>query len=318
MARGDSSLTRVAKAASTEQVDVDQPEAERHREHQHEHPAHAPVAQPEGDRERALAAQRGQQPQELGDGADHDRHRVDRDPVVLGHERHGDDQPEDDHDVPEHRHERRGAELPVRLEHRRHEAREAQQHDDREHDLGQLDGLVDQVLGQPRGEDRHDPGRGDDGDQRHQAEAHGDEADQPADQALRLLVAPLLLELGEHRHERRRHGGVGHQAAQQVRHLERDHEGVDRAPGPEEGRGQDLAGQPRDAADARPDGEDRRRAPEPARGGAAAPARAPGGRRAGHGWPLSRPVATIRRRPTDGGPPAWRTSSSRRSETGAR
>ena len=94
-----------------------------------------------------LPRSEGSSHRQLGDGADHDRHRVDRDPVVLGHERRRDDQADDDHDVPEHRHERRGAELAVRLQHRRHEAGEAQQHDDREHDLRQLDGLVDQLVG---------------------------------------------------------------------------------------------------------------------------------------------------------------------------
>ena len=36
----------------------------------------------------------------------------------------------------------------MRLEHRRHQAGEAQQDDDREHDLRELDGLVDQLVGE--------------------------------------------------------------------------------------------------------------------------------------------------------------------------
>src|SRR5262249_41148826 len=74
----------------------------------------------------------------------------------------------------------------------------------------------------------------------------------------RLLPAAPLEQFGEHRHERRREGGVGEQVADQVRDLEGDRERRDRPLRPEEARRDDFAPEPEHPGESGAEGEDRR------------------------------------------------------------
>jgi len=61
----------------------------------------------------------------------------------------------------------------------------------------------------------------------------------------------LADQFGEDRDEGRLQGGVGEEGADQVRDLEGDREGRERADGGEVARGDDLADEPRDPREAR-------------------------------------------------------------------
>ena len=115
-------------------VEVDQPEADRDRHHQDERPADRGVAPVDHDVQPiVLATQPWQRQQQLDEGRDDDRDRVD---VELRARRvrlrDADHEPDDDHRVPEDRREGGDRELVVTVEDPDHDPGQPEQDDDRE------------------------------------------------------------------------------------------------------------------------------------------------------------------------------------------
>ena len=126
-----------------QRVEVDQAEAERHRQHQHQHGADARVAPVERDVEvEADALEHRQAHRELRDGAEDDRDRVRVDLVGAMEQRLERDQPHDDHEVPDHRRDRRDREVVVGVEDPDDEPVEPEQQHDREQDAAEADGQL--------------------------------------------------------------------------------------------------------------------------------------------------------------------------------
>ena len=235
------------------EVEVDDPEPDRHRQHQHEDVADPRVVPAERDAQvEADPAQHREAHPELHRGPRHHAARVPVELVGSGGPAVADHQRRDDHEVPDHGRERRDREVVVGLQHAHHEPVEAQQHHDREQDLGEADRQVVERRGERvAGEQRHQERRDQDEDDRHRTQRHQDQAEQRAGERERVLLAPLLEQLGEDRHEGRGERRVRHQRAQQVRHLERERERRERARRAEVARGDHLAHQAGDARQAR-------------------------------------------------------------------
>ena len=137
----DRALDQGREEAVDREVEVDQPEADRHRQHQDQDPldqAAAPL-------EDALQA-KGRVAQVVGDqrqlqhGADQDADRVGVDLLALGEGRREADQHGDDRHVPEQRSDREDAEAVVAVEDADDHARDAEQDEDREEQLGEAHG----------------------------------------------------------------------------------------------------------------------------------------------------------------------------------
>ena len=198
----------------------------------------------------ATASQPRQRQEELHHRADQDPDRVRVDLVVLRQHRHEADQRGDDHGVPGHRRERRHAEVVERVEHADHEARQREQHHDREHQPREVHGQVLQrrVVVEARREHRHQR-LGEDHEQRgERAEDQQDQEEQARGDPEGLVALAALEQLGEHRHEGALEGRVGHERADEVRHLEGDRERRHGAADPEVPGGHDLAHQARGRA----------------------------------------------------------------------
>jgi hypothetical protein len=189
---------------------------------------------------------------ELHRGPGHDAAGVPVELGVAGGSLVPDHERGDDHEVPDDRRERGDREVVVSLQHAHHQAVEAEQHDDREQDLREADRQVVELRRERVArEQRHQERRDEDEDDRHRAEHDQDQAEQRPGEGERVLLAALLEQLGEDRHEGRRERRVRHQRAQQVRHLERECERRERARRAEVARGHDLAHQAGDARYAR-------------------------------------------------------------------
>ena len=130
-----------------EQVDVDQPEPDRDRQHLREHAPQGGVADVPADRQPPAApAQPRQRQQELHDGRHQPAPGVELDLVVRVVGAEADEQERDDHEVPDHRHERRHRELAEAHQDRVDEPGQAEQQHDREEDADERDGEVDARL----------------------------------------------------------------------------------------------------------------------------------------------------------------------------
>ena len=170
---------QAAEEAVDQHVEVDQAEADRHRQHQQEDAAHVGVAPLEAplELERRVAQVEGGD-QELDQGADEDADRVGVDPVLAVEVRNQEDQHGDDRQVPEQRRDREGAEAVVAVEDADDDTAHAEQDQDREEDLGEGDGEVEDRPFEARREERHDDRREQDEERRDRAQHEGDEQQQ--------------------------------------------------------------------------------------------------------------------------------------------
>jgi hypothetical protein len=256
--------SEAAEEAVDQQVEVDQPEADRHRQHQHQdapHPRVAPIEAP-GEVERRMAQVPGGD-QQLDQGADEDRDRIGVDLVLAVKPRLEDDQDEDDRQVPEQRRDREGAEAVVAVEDADDDAADSEQDQDREEDLGEGDGEVGDVLVEARREDRHDHRREEDEERGDRSQHHRHQQQHRRGEPERLLVGLLAEQFGEDRDEGRLQRRVGEQGADQVRDLEGDREGRDRAADPVVAGGDHFASEPGDARGGGGEREEGGRAGEP-------------------------------------------------------
>ena len=243
-------------------VDVDQPEAEHDRAHQLEDLLDHRISEVDRHPQPVVAAAQPRERQEqLEHRAEDDRARVDVElralRVGLGHADH---EPGDDRQVPDDRRQGGDRELVVAVQDSGHDPGQAEQHDDREEDLRQRHRQV--VVGVREQWHEH---RGGEDEERGQPAA--DQQEEPEDgrrDAPGPRPLPLFQQLAEDGHERGRQRRVGDDGPDEVRDLECDREGVDRAARAEVVRRDDLADEPEQAREPGGGREDRRRPREPA------------------------------------------------------
>ena len=208
-------------------------------------------------------AQPGDGQEQLDQGRDEDRARVDVERRVLTVDaRHAEPEPGDDREVPEHGRQRGHGEVVVGVEDPDDDAAEPEQHHDREQHPREPDGEIEVAA---RISERLDQQRRDqDEDRREPAE---DEEHEPEDRRRDppgALAVALLDQVAEDRDERARERGIGEQGANEVRDLERDRERVDLAVDAEVVGRDHLAHEAEDPGEAGRDREDQGRAGEPA------------------------------------------------------
>jgi hypothetical protein len=186
---------------------------------------------------------------ELDHGPDQDADRVGVDPVVAGEGGREQDEDGDDRDVPEERRNRERRESAVAVEDPDDHPADPEQDQDREEDLREVDGEVEELPLEPGGEERHQQRRGEDEDRGDRPEHHRHQEDQLGGEPERLAPVALLELLDEDWDEGRLDRGVGEQAADEVGDLEGDRERRHRPTDPEVAGCDDLphqAGHPRE------------------------------------------------------------------------
>src|SRR6266550_1384144 len=166
-----------------------------------------------------------------------------------------------DREVPEDRRERRDREVLVAVQDPDDDPRDAEERDDRKQDPREIDDEL--LLGAVEAEGRHQPGGKDDEESGQAAEAEQEQPNEARCDAPCPGALPLFEQLAEDRDERRRERSVCDERAHEVRHLERDGEGVDLSFDAEVPPHDDLPDETQNPGKARCEREDRRRPGKP-------------------------------------------------------
>jgi hypothetical protein len=243
-------------------------DAEQRRRHLLQDRAHTRMA-PRGDeragakrdaRQHAEPPQRRHLQRELEDAAEDDACGERVDALDAGAREQRDEPPHrcDHGDVEEDGSRRGDREALPRVEDPRRERDERDEADVREHHPRHHDRFVEML--EPGGHQPDDDGGGGDADDARRDERAEEDRRDRVDQPPGRLVAVGGTRARQHRHERLRERAFAEQAAQQVRDAERDVEGVERRPGAEHRRDDDVAHQPGDPRRQREERDRRRRA----------------------------------------------------------
>ena len=168
------------------------------------------------------------------------------------------DQHGDDRQIPEQRRDRKGAEAVVAVEDPNHDTAHPEHDQDREEDLGEGDGEIEDLPFEAGREEWHDHRREEDEQRRNRTQHEGDQEQQGRGEPEGLAVVLFLQLLGEDGDEGRLQRRIGEEGANQVWDLEGDREGRHRTADAVVAGGDDLADEACDPRGSGGEGEERR------------------------------------------------------------